>query len=93
MRATASELTIESRTTARDDALVALREPSAFYCMRMWDRAVDRAVDMACRAGVPAAEANQVRADLDAEAARAGRGRDWVARQVRRSLYRLVAGL
>lgn len=78
------------RQAAEMEARVVLTQPSAFYFLQDWDRALERACDVSRRAGVADHVVDQVRVELDAMAAATGRGPDWVVREARRRLYRLV---
>lgn len=72
------------------EARIALTQPSALCFMQDWDRALTRACDVTCRAGVPRADVLDVCARVRLTAAATGRGADWIVRQTRHELYTLV---
>lgn len=75
---------------ARMEARVVLTQPSALCFLQDWERALNRACEVACRAGVPEAVVREVCEKARSTAAASGRELDWVAREVRHELATLV---
>lgn len=75
---------------ARMEARIVLTQPSALYFMQDWDRALTRACEMTCRAGVTEATVLEVCARLRSTADATGRGADWVVREARHEFHAMV---
>lgn len=75
---------------ARMEARVVLTQPSALCFLQDWERALQRACEVACRAGIPEAMVREVCDTVRSTAEASGLGPDWVAREVRSELATLV---